>query len=92
MNESDNYAVQQSILVKHSTNTKHCMEFDKPEALANIHIYNPPATRTAPSDSTMKTGINWVTMISYPFLQAFFLSLMPISIVQNHSPHPPQLY
>jgi len=58
MNESDNYAVQQSILVKHSTHTKHGMEFDKPEALANIHIYNPPATRTPPSDSTMKTGTN----------------------------------
>ena len=58
MNESDNYAVQQTILVKHSTNAKLGMEFDKPEAPANNHIYNTPATRTAPSDSTMKTGIN----------------------------------
>ena len=58
MNESDNYAVQQSIQVKLSTHAKHGMEFDKPEALANIHIYNPPATRTFPSDSTMKTDTN----------------------------------
>jgi hypothetical protein len=36
MNESDNYAVQQSILVKLSTHAKHDMEFDKPGALANI--------------------------------------------------------
>jgi hypothetical protein len=38
MNESDNYEVQQPILVKHSTHAKHGMEFDKPDALANIHI------------------------------------------------------
>lgn len=71
------------------THAKHGMEFDKPEALANIHVYNPPATRTAPSGSTMKTNTNSVTMILYPFLQAFFLPLVNFSIVQNHNTYPP---